>query len=367
MAEFVGGNSESGVIEIKSLQQYEQNSPNTEVLVIFFWATWHTPSAPGGQMDQVFTQLQKMNKDCRLLRFLKVEAEAVPEVSVKFNVVAVPLVVVTQGGAEVGRVEGANPGAVADLVKSAAARAATSATSTSAGAGPGATPAATAQTAPGQETEQELSARLEKLINAGPVMLFMKGTGDNPRCKFSRQMVQILKDANVSFASFDIFSDEAVRQGLKKFSNWPTYPQLYVAGQLIGGVDIVQEMAGEGNLQDQLGVPAEPAPAPAPATVPLEERLKALVNKQRVMLFIKGDPDQPRCGFSNTLVGLLRSRGAEFGHFDILSDPEVRQGLKDFSNWPTYPQLYIDGDLIGGLDICQEMDQGGELEPMLKG
>ena len=80
---------------------------------------------------------------------------------------------------------------------------------------------------------------------------------------------------------------------------------------------------------------------------------------------MKGDPAAPKCGFSRQTIELLQSLNAEFGTFDILSDDEVRQGLKTYSSWPTYPQLYIDGELIGGLDILKEMHASGDLEPVL--
>ncbi|KAJ2968748.1 hypothetical protein NUW58_g10153 [Xylaria curta] len=72
------------------------------------------------------------------------------------------------------------------------------------------------------------------------------------------------------------------------------------------------------------------------------------------MLFIKGTPSAPQCGFSRQLVGLLRERSVKYGFFNILADDEVRQGLKEFADWPTYPQLWMDGELVGGLDIIKE-------------
>ena len=73
------------------------------------------------------------------------------------------------------------------------------------------------------------------------------------------------------------------------------------------------------------------------------------------MLFMKGSPDTPKCGFSRSIVELLRKGGFAFSSFDILTDEEVRAGLKTFSDWPTYPQLYVNGTLVGGLDILREM------------
>jgi Grx4 family monothiol glutaredoxin len=83
------------------------------------------------------------------------------------------------------------------------------------------------------------------------------------------------------------------------------------------------------------------------ATKPdLSDRLKSLINQNKVTLFMKGSPMEPRCGFSRQTIEILKSQNCEFGYFDILSDNDVREGLKKYSNWPTYPQLYINGYLL---------------------
>ncbi|NIG58997.1 glutaredoxin-3 [Pontoporia blainvillei] len=99
-----------------------------------------------------------------------------------------------------------------------------------------------------EHPKEELSLRLKKLTHAARCMLFMKGTPQEPRCGFSKQMVEILNKHNIQFSSFDVFSDEEVRQGLKTYSNWPTYPQLYVSGELIGGLDIIKELEASKEL-----------------------------------------------------------------------------------------------------------------------
>ncbi|KAI0545752.1 glutaredoxin [Xylaria curta] len=98
----------------------------------------------------------------------------------------------------------------------------------------------------------------------------------------------------------------------------------------------------------------EAEPDPAKAKEELFKRLGELVKAAPVMLFIKGTPSAPQCGFSRQLVGLLRERSVKYGFFNILADDEVRQGLKEFADWPTYPQLWVDGELVGGLDIIKE-------------
>lgn len=99
----------------------------------------------------------------------------------------------------------------------------------------------------------------------------------------------------------------------------------------------------------------------------LDERLKALINRAKVMIFMKGDRSTPRCGFSKTLIGILNETNVAYETFDILSDEEVRQGLKVYSDWPTYPQVYVNGELIGGLDIIKELVASNELAATLNG
>lgn len=98
----------------------------------------------------------------------------------------------------------------------------------------------------------------------------------------------------------------------------------------------------------------------------LDVRIKKLIDSSRVFLFMKGIPDAPQCGFSANVVGLLNHIKVEFSTFDILSDFEIREGVKQFSNWPTYPQLYVNGQLVGGNDIITEMYENGELQEVMK-
>ncbi|KAI7283304.1 hypothetical protein KC340_g18574, partial [Hortaea werneckii] len=90
-------------------------------------------------------------------------------------------------------------------------------------------------------SKEELNARLAELVKAAPVMLFMKGTPSAPQCGFSRQTVSMLREKGVRYGFFNILADDEVRQGLKEFSDWPTFPQVYVGGELVGGLDILKE------------------------------------------------------------------------------------------------------------------------------
>ena len=96
------------------------------------------------------------------------------------------------------------------------------------------------------------------------------------------------------------------------------------------------------------------------------ERIQTDIQENKVLLFMKGSPDFPQCGFSAATIEILNSLGVPYASRDILQDPELRQGIKEFSNWPTIPQLYVNGKFVGGCDIVTEMHANGELEPLVK-
>jgi monothiol glutaredoxin len=97
----------------------------------------------------------------------------------------------------------------------------------------------------------------------------------------------------------------------------------------------------------------------------VNRRIQKQLESSPVLLYMKGTPDFPQCGFSAQTVAALRAVGAEFAFINIFEDPEVREGLKAYSNWPTFPQLYIGGELIGGCDIALELYESGELKEIV--
>lgn len=323
------------VTKVASDQEFADLLKKDGLLVAHFMAEW-APQC--GQMNDVITELSKQS-ELKNVRFIMVPAEDLSEVSLKYKIAAVPTFLLLRDGQVVGRVDGANAADLTTKVKTQAAKASL---------------VSSAPVAP--TSDQDLNTRLKKLINSSKCMLFMKGSPDSPRCGFSRTTIELLNKLEADYSSFDILSDEEVRQGLKTYSNWPTYPQLYVDGELVGGLDILKEMDASGELSSML-----------PKKQKLEDKLKMLINKAPLMVFMKGDREAPRCGFSKTMIGILNDTGLPYETFDILTDEEVRQGLKTFSNWPTYPQVYVKGELVGGLDIIKELQASGELIGSLKG
>ncbi|KAL0712045.1 hypothetical protein Bca4012_019023 [Brassica carinata] len=371
------------VKDIASKSELDNLRQSGAPVVLHFWASWCDASK---QMDQVFSHLAT---DFPRAHFFRVEAEEHPEISEAYSVSAVPYFVFFKDGKVVDTLEGADPSSLANKVGKVAGSSTSAEPAAPASLGLAAGPTiletvkenakATVKdrTQPLSSTTTEaLNTRLEKLTKSHPVMLFMKGTPEEPRCGFSKNVVNILKEEKVDFGSFDILSDNEVREGLKKFSNWPTYPQLYCKGELLGGADIVIAMHESGELKEaltDLGITTDEGGKGGGVSSgdtgglseTLRARLEGLVNSSPVMLFMKGKPEEPRCGFSGKVVEILNQEKIEFGSFDILLDDEVRQGLKVYSNWSSYPQLYVKGELLGGSDIVLEMQKSGELKQVL--
>jgi monothiol glutaredoxin len=101
-------------------------------------------------------------------------------------------------------------------------------------------------------------------------------------------------------------------------------------------------------------------------TTPATEKIGQLITDNKIMVFMKGDKLMPQCGFSNQVVQILNILGVPYETIDVLSDQDIRQGVKEYSNWPTIPQVYINGEFVGGSDVLTELYQKGELQQMVE-
>jgi monothiol glutaredoxin len=101
-------------------------------------------------------------------------------------------------------------------------------------------------------------------------------------------------------------------------------------------------------------------------TPEVQTRIQELVDNNKILVFMKGSKLMPQCGFSNNTVQILNSLGAPYETVDVLQDPDIRQGIKEYSNWPTIPQVYINGEFVGGSDVLIELYQQGELQQMVE-
>lgn len=118
---------------------------------------------------------------------------------------------------------------------------------------------------------------------------------------------------------------------------------------------------GSDKVPQQGGTPVQESDK----NVPLKARIESLINSSSIFLFMKGSPEMPQCGFSANTIGILNSLQVNYNTFDILTDESIRQGVKEYANWPTFPQLYFKGKLLGGNDIITEMYESGDLKEVL--
>ena len=256
----------SNALCLLSFSTSSLKNKSTLQAVVSFWASW--AAGPCNQMDAVAAELAKDYANS--IPFFRIEADAAATAAAaeKLGVKAVPTTVFVKSGVVSAKVEGPDPPALADAVAAQLGPPPTTATAAAAAAAAAATGAAPAPSpspspsgvptepldASGNLTEPAKEA-LGALVKKHPVMLFMKGDPEQPRCGFSRKVMEALHESGAvegepgKFGTFDILSDEGVRSGLKVFSDWPTFPQLYVSGELVGGCDIVLEMAQGGTLK----------------------------------------------------------------------------------------------------------------------
>jgi len=218
------------------------------ISIINFWAPWAEPC------HNMNTVVEELAKKYPAALFLQVEAEEQSEIAESFDIQSVPLFLILQGHTLLGRISGADANALTLAVaKHATPPAYTPLSRTDK------SPAKATNVVPSvlqdnekMETPDELNARLRGLMSQSNVVLFMKGSPVEPRCGFSRKISALLKEQNIEFSHFDILTDESARQGLKVLNEWPTFPQLIVKGELVGGLDIVQEMAENGELAQMI-------------------------------------------------------------------------------------------------------------------
>ncbi|CAI4038643.1 hypothetical protein SMKI_05G2580 [Saccharomyces mikatae IFO 1815] len=232
------------VVEITNQDQFTQFTTTdaaNKLIVLYFQTQWADPCKNMSQVLEVISE-EVNQKD---VRFLSIDADKHPEITDHFEITAVPYFVFVQNGTIVKEISGADP---KELVKCLEALSGGSASSANNNKGPKSTSEeenSGSSEDEEEETEEEINARLVKLVQAAPVMLFMKGSPSEPKCGFSRQLVGILREHQIRFGFFDILRDDNVRQSLKKFSDWPTFPQLYINGEFQGGLDIIKESIEE--------------------------------------------------------------------------------------------------------------------------
>jgi len=281
--------------------------PSTALLILSFHTPW---AAPCAQMSTVLKTLASSYPATTppTTSWVSINAEELPDISENYDVTAVPFLVLVRGGTVLETVSGSDATKVRSAIEKHASGDAgkrngtyelpppqkvTPREETNGGVAknlssyapsskdPSTAPQYSAAEFANQHagdqagfsgSKEDLHQRLTELVKAAPVMLFMKGTPSSPQCGFSRQLVALLREKGVRYGFFNILADDDVRQGLKEFADWPTFPQLWVGGELVGGLDIVkEEISNDPDFLNDYAVKSTGGPAavsqqPAPAT-----------------------------------------------------------------------------------------------------
>mmetsp|Transcript_33678 Transcript_33678/g.52652 ORF Transcript_33678/g.52652 Transcript_33678/m.52652 type:complete len:213 (-) Transcript_33678:40-678(-) len=209
------------MIRVSNIEEYNEAKSDAQFSVVHFYADWCKPSC---QLNEVFENWIKEGKYAKV-KFVAVDAERANDVNEAMNVSSVPIIVFLRNGNFVCHIEGAQIQKIEDTID---------------------------RLFYAVDSESPLNTRLENIIKRAPIVVFLTGTPSDPQCGFTSQICTILSNADVKFDYFDIMTDEEVLRGLKKFSNWPTYPQVYVNGELVGGCDMIKEAAAKGKLRELL-------------------------------------------------------------------------------------------------------------------
>ncbi|PTB64147.1 glutaredoxin [Trichoderma citrinoviride] len=236
----------STITPIETDEQWQQllsTAPASTLIIASFHAPW---AAPCAQMATVLSTLASEYPvtDPPSTKWVSINAEDLSDISEAYDVTAVPYLVLLRNRQVVETVSGSSAVKVRTAIEKHAKK---DGSATQDAAAPNGVAEAAQVAQPDAaavdpvKQKEELFKRLDDLVKAAPVMLFMKGTPSAPQCGFSRQMVGILRDHSVKYGFFNILADDDVRQGLKEYAEWPTFPQLWVDGELVGGLDIVKE------------------------------------------------------------------------------------------------------------------------------
>ncbi|KAF8606656.1 glutaredoxin [Ceratobasidium sp. AG-I] len=231
---------------VESAEQFKEllSADLERISLLNFWASWAEPCIA---MNEVVTGLASANPQ---LLTLQVYRESNEDISESFKIESVPTFLLLKGHSLLSRIDGADAPALTAAIRTHVQQVPQSLAKSDK------TPEAptTAPAAESEETTEQLNDRMRKIMEQSKVVLFMKGNPEAPRCGFSRQTVALLKDNNVEFTHFDILTDEKVRSGLKVLNNWPTFPQIIVNGELIGGLDVLKESIENGEFQEMMAV-----------------------------------------------------------------------------------------------------------------
>ncbi|KRX05878.1 Thioredoxin-like fold [Pseudocohnilembus persalinus] len=325
------------IIALEENRDYNRMCMNNfgKIIVIIFHAAWHQHSNEYLENFQTLLEISELNGE--KIMFAQCDADKVPQVSTNYNITNVPTVIVTDAQkGELKRFENENPAQILESLE---------------------------EFIPEyqkkfEQKRVEMYKKIEKLITENPVLIFIKGTAQAPECKFTRQFLEIMKDLDCKFTYYDIIADNDMRHWLRHYNKWPTYPQLYISGELIGGLDKAKQRIEEGYIQEKI-------PQSARIHDP-EQRLKKIVSENKVILFTKGIASDINLDQNQKdVIQLLKNEGIKFRCFDCSSDQLLLEHLQKQNG--EFPHLYSQQKYIGSKQKLSDLAKQSQLLPLIPG
>ena len=195
------------------------------------------------------------------------------------------------------------------------------------------------------ELEKKKAFRdIEAHIATYPFFIFIKGSKEEPKCKFTRRLVEMLRKPGYDYRTFNILADQRIRQWLKVYSNWPTFPQMYIDQKFVGGIDVVTELV-EGDEFDEM-VPESCKPLPP------KEKLAKMLKQSKLVLLLNGTVENPKDDASKALIEKINTLNCEYSIVDVTSDPEF---VTHLAKGQQVPYVYMDGVPACGIDGVDQL------------
>ncbi|KAL4459496.1 hypothetical protein ABPG74_018109 [Tetrahymena malaccensis] len=297
-----------------------------KLIVITFYADWYDHSV--NYVEQI-ANLQELMQIQDVV-FCKCDAEKVPEVANKFQVSMVPTVVLTETRkTTIKKFENEVPAVLFEQIEEAN------------------------KTFKNQfENEKErMYAKIKELLSQPGVLMFIKGTPQEPECKFTRELLGIIESLKIRFRYYDIIADIDMRHWLRHYNKWPTYPQIFIDGKLLGGLDVLKEHIAKNTLE---------IPASCKISEP-KERLQQIIQEHKSILFMEGTPnDENLSENSKKFINLLAQAGIRFSVFNLSIDCNLKDYLKETYK-STDPYFFAGKQYVGNLEVVIELSKKQEL------
>ncbi|TNV78818.1 hypothetical protein FGO68_gene1296 [Halteria grandinella] len=317
------------LLNVTSVQQLQDlREKNRDKCVLFlFWAHWYR------ECEIMRRFFEELTQDHHFVKFAWADVDRDKEITKFFKVTAVPFIVMMHPDKqEIEKVTETKRSSILEVV----------------------TAYEAFYSQQFMKKRKQAFAEIEELLKSYPIIIFIRGSALSPECKQSEVLIDYFQKMEIKFRTVDILSNPQLKEWVKHFSGFPSFPQIFVNGKFVGSAEMVIDMIESDEFINII-------PQECIKTNALE-RIKVAMAKSPVVLFMKGTPTKPYDGYQQEAIQLLDKERIRYAFFDVMKDPDVRELLKEYSKCQSYPQVFISGQFMGGgLTYMKELDSLGKL------